>query len=79
MLTPGQRRARSILAAEALHMQDPDVAHRAGRSTADGYAGGSSSWGRMMALRRWHRTPFRYRRSMEAEPDESEGFHDPGS
>ena len=38
---------------------------RGGRQTASSYVDGPSAWGRRLALARWHRTPFVYRRKTE--------------
>jgi hypothetical protein len=62
-----RRRAIASLGATTLHARRPDAAKRygakGGRSTAYGYLDGPSAWGKRMALARWGRVPFAYRRS----------------
>jgi hypothetical protein len=83
--SPAFRRARARLAAYALHQKHPDIAREAGRkggeATSQGYALGKRAWAVAMALKRWHKTPFRYvaSRAPKAGPGaEGGGAPEPG-
>jgi hypothetical protein len=57
-----------------MHARHPEAAKRngakGGQRTAHGYADGPSAWAKRMALARWHRLPFTYRRRSDASKDE---------
>jgi len=78
------RRSRARLAAYALHHKYPEIAREAGRkggeATSQRYALGKQAWAVTMALKRWHKTPFRYLASRvpEAGPVNGAGIPQPG-